>query len=281
MSVEALEQGRRRAAHGDEVGWLGRAGLAAKGAIYALIGLLALQVALDGRDSAERPDKEGALQLVVEQPFGKVLLGLLAVGFAAYALWRLAQAVVDRESKGDGAKGLARRAGYAAVGIWYAVLTLLAISKLLSGSSSGGSGGSGGRSEESQATAGVFDLPLGRWLVLGVAAGFVAAAGVNIYRAFSGKLEDHLDRHMSEGTRKTVLAVGSVGHIARGVVFGLIGLFLAKAALEFDSQEARGLDATLLELAQQPYGPAMLAAVAVGLGAYAVWCWVEARYRAT
>ena len=167
-----------------------RAGLAAQGAVYALIGVLALQVAVDGRDSAAKPDKEGALQLVVDQPFGKVLLGLLALGFAAYALWRIAQAIVDRKSKGSDAKALGKRVGYRCLGLWYSVLAVLAISKLsrlelrrlrrpaptsrrrLRTSSTCRSGGE---------------------LVLGVAAGFVTAAGLNIYRAFSGKLERHLD----------------------------------------------------------------------------------------
>ena len=63
------------------------------------------------------------------------------------------------------------------------------------------------------------------------------------------------------------------------VVFGLIGLFLVKAAWEFDSKEARGLDGALLELAQQPYGGLLLGAVAVGLLAYAFYCFVQARYR--
>jgi hypothetical protein len=275
MSVDSLRHQGRRAAHGESVEWLGRAGLVAQGAIYALVALLALQVAIDGRDSAQKPDKEGALKLVADQPAGNVLLVLLAIGFAAYALWRFAQSVADRDGKGMDAKGLAKRGGYLCLGLWYGALTVLTIQTLRDGGSSSG----GGQSEQ-ETTAGVFGLPLGRELVFAAAGGFFVAAGWNVYRAFSGKLDKHLRTdEMGETERKTVVAIGAVGHIARGAVFGLIGVFLAKAAIEFDAGEAKGLDGALLELAGEPYGPALLGAVAVGLAAFALWCWAQARYR--
>jgi Domain of Unknown Function (DUF1206) len=274
-NVDVLRAEGRRAGRSEQVEWLGRTGLVAQGVIYALVALLALQVAVDGRDASAQPDKEGALQLVADQPFGMVLLALLALGFAAYALWRLAQALVDRAGKGSDAKGLGKRFGYLCLGSWYAGLTVLTVSIL-----AGPDGSSSGAPDEQQATAGVFDLPLGRELVLAAALGFLVAAGWNVYRALSGKLEEHLKTsEMSDAERTTALAVGAAGHIARGVVFGLIGLFLGKAALDFDPQEARGLDGALLELAQRPYGPLLLGVVAVGLFAYALWCWAQARYR--
>jgi hypothetical protein len=279
VSVDTLTHKGRRAAHGEGAEWLGRTGLVAQGVIYALVGVLALQVAIDGRDAAAQPDKEGALHLIAEQPFGTVLLGALALGFAAYALWRLAQAIGDREHKGSGAKGLAKRFGYLCLAVWYVALTALAVSTLRDSGGGGSSGGSGSQSER-QTTAGVFDQPLGRELVYAAAGGFLIAAGWNVYRALSGKLEKHLRTHeLGDGARKTVLSIGAVGHLARGAVFGLIGLFLGKAALEYDPSEARGLDGALYELARQPYGPALLAGVAVGLTAYALWCWAQARYR--
>jgi hypothetical protein len=279
VSVDTLREKGRRAGRGEEVEWLGRTGLVAQGTIYALVAFLALQVAIDGRDAAAQPDKEGALQLVAEQPFGRWLLVALAIGFAAYALWRFAQAFADREAKGSGAKGLAKRGGYLCLGAWYVLLTALTIATLRDSSGSSGSSG-GGSGDEQQATAGVFDLPLGRELVFATAGGFLVATGWNVYRALSGKLEKHVRSHeLSERARKTALTIGAIGHLARAVVFGLIGIFLARAALEFDPQEARGLDGALLELAQEQHGPAVLAVVAVGLASFALWCWVQARYR--
>jgi hypothetical protein len=156
------EEGRR-AGRSDEVGWLGRTRLVAQGAIYLLVALLASQVALFGGDSSRSPDKDGALRLVADQPAGRWLLGALAFGFAAYALWRFAQALVDRSGKGNDAKALAKRFGYLCVGAWYALLAVLATKTML------GSPGTSG--DEQERTAGVFGLPLGRELVLAVAAG--------------------------------------------------------------------------------------------------------------
>ena len=277
QGAEALKARGRRAGRGEEVEWLGRAGLVAQGVIYALISLLAIQVAVDGRDSSEPPDREGALQLVAHQPFGKWLLALLGVGFVAYALWRLAQAFADRENKGDGAKGLATRAGYLAVGVWYGALAVLAADTLLDPRKEPSGSGS---DEASDKTAGLLGLPFGRELVFGVAAGFFAAAGWNVYRALSGKLRKRIaSSDLSERGRKVLIATGAVGHLARGVVFALIAWFLAKAAWGFDPQEARSLDQTLLELARHDYGPLVLATVATGLLAFALWCWAQAVFR--
>ena len=254
------------------VEWLGRAGLVAQGTIYALIALLAIEVALGGRDTTHRPDKEGALRLVADQPAGGWLLGLLAVGFGAYALWRLSQALFDRDHKGSDAKGLATRVGFFCLGAWYAVLAVLAVKFML--------GSEGAGTNEQKTTAGVFGWPLGRELVFAVAAGLFVAAGWNVFRALSGKLEKCVQTNkMSDRERTTVLAIGGVGYLARGAVFALIGAFFAKAALEYDAKQARGLDGALLELTQQPYGRLILGGVAVGLAAFALWCLAQARYR--
>ena len=272
-AVDTVKQQGRRAGRSEGVEWLGRAGLVAQGAIYALVALLAVQVAVDGRSSGTTADKQGALRLVAEQPAGGYLLGLLAIGFAAYALWRFAQAFVDRSGKGDDAKALAKRFGYFCIGAWYGLLAVATVERML-----GSGGGSGGG--EQQKTAGVLGLPLGRELVLAAAIGFLVAAGWNVYRGLSGKLEKHLrTQQMSETERKAVLAIGGVGHLARGIVFAIIGVFVGKAALEFDPSKARGLDGALLELTRQPYGSYLLGGVAVGLGAFALWCWAQARYR--
>jgi hypothetical protein len=277
LGAEALKQRGRRAGHGEEVEWLGRAGLLAQGAIYALIALLAIEVAVDGRDSSESPDREGALRLVANQRFGTWLLALLGLGFAAYALWRIAQALADREGKGGDAQGLATRAGYLAVGVWYAGLALLVAETLLE---SGGQAGPGSGGNAKERTAGLLGLPYGRQLVLAVAAGFLGAACWNVYRALSGKLRKRLrGARLSERGRRVAIAIGGAGHVARGVVFALIAWFLAKSAWEFDPDEARSLDGALLELARHDYGPLVLGTVAAGLMAFALWCAVQAFYR--
>jgi Domain of Unknown Function (DUF1206) len=248
----------------------GRIGLAAKGVSYVLVALLAIQVALGGGGNPE--DREGALQAVGDEPFGAVLLGLLAAGFAGYALWRFAQAFLDRDFEGSGPKGLAKRAGYVGKGLLYTALCVICISILM------GSGTGGG--DEKQATARVLDVPLGRWLVGAVGVGFLISAGFNAYRAVTRKFEDDLQTdRLKESHRRAISIAGVIGHLARTVVFGLVGWFLVKAAWEYDPQEAIGLDGALSKLAAESYGTLLLGTAAVGLLAYGCFCLVQALYR--
>lgn len=264
---------KARGRHGDEIGWAGRAGFVAHATLYAVIAALALRVALDGRDAGSNPDKEGALGAIGAQPGGQMLLGVLAAGLAGYALWRLALAVVDRDGKGSGAKGLAKRSGYLAQAAWYAGLAALAVAKI---------GGGGGGGNEQETTAGVLGWPAGRYIVAAAGLGFLAAAAWNGYRGISCRfLEKVKLREMSDAEERATRIVGIAGHLARLVVFALIGLFLAKAAWEFDPKNAKGLDGALFEIAQQPYGGVLLGAVAVGLACHALWALVQARYRET
>jgi Domain of Unknown Function (DUF1206) len=271
MSSGTIAAKGRRAGKSPWFERLGRAGLVAKGVLYGVIGILAINVALGGRE--ESPDKEGALRAIAEQPFGRGLLLLLAAGLAGYALWRLAQAVLDRDDEGEGPAGLAKRAGALAKAGWYAILCGLTLSVLV------GNGGSGGGNEQ-ETTAGVFDRPFGRYIVYAAGLAFLGAALFNGYRAVTCKFNEKLKTgEMSEAEERTATAVGILGHLARLVVFALIGLFLVRAAWKFDPKEARGLDGALLELSQQPYGRYLLIAVAIGLLAYGLYCFVQARHR--
>ena len=270
MSSGSIAAKGRRAGQSPWVERLGRLGLVAKATLYAVIGVLALQIAF-GADEAN-PDKNGALRTIAKQPFGKGLLVLLALGLAGYALWRLAQAVLDRDNEGEGAKGLAKRAGNLAKAGWYGVLCGLTVSTLV------GNGGGGGN--EQQTTAGVFERPFGRYIVYAAGLAFLAAAAFNGYRAVTCKFNKKLKTgEMNQTEEAAATGVGVLGHLARMVVFALVGAFLLRAAWEYDPKEARGLDGALLELSQQAYGGFLLGSVAVGLIAYAAYCLVQARYR--
>lgn len=265
MSTATLE-GRRRT-RGPWTERLGRLGFAAKGVLYGVVALIAIQVAVYGG----RPeDKEGALQAVARQPYGKILLGILTAGLAAYALWRLVEALVGPRDD-DGAKALGKRLVSLGKGVLYAGLCFVAFSILL-GLGNGGSG------SEDQTTARVLELPAGVWLVTAVGAGLIAAGLYNGYRGITTKFCDDL-RSMSAAEERWTKRIGVLGHLARMVVFGLVGAFLVKAALEYDPEEAVGLDGALATLAEQPFGPALLGLVAAGLLAYGLFCLVQARYR--
>jgi Domain of Unknown Function (DUF1206) len=259
----------RRAAKGEEVEWLGRFGLAAKGISYVIVAVIALKVALGGGGKPE--DRQGALHALADESFGAILLGLLAAGFAAYAIWRLAEGLFDRGNEGDGAKGLAKRVGYLARAVLYGALCAATIAILL---------GSGGGKSENKTTAWVLDWPLGKWIVGGVGAGFLLAGLYNAYRGVTNKFEKDLEKAaMSKGEKRWYRRIGKLGHAARAVVFSLIGIFLVKAAVEYDPKEAIGLDGALQKLAGQTAGQYLLGLTAAGLLCYGLFCFVQARYR--
>jgi hypothetical protein len=260
----------RQAAHGAWVEGAGRLGLVAKGVSFVLVAILAVQVAVG---AGGRPaDRQGALDAVADEPLGWMLILVLAVGFAGYAVWRFAQAFVDRDREGDDPVGLAKRTSDFAKGVLYAGLAVLAV-MIVAGSDSGGS-------EEDTATSWMLDLPLGRWIVGAVGAAVVGAGVWNAYRAVTRQfLDDMKTRKMSKNEERWYTAVGVFGHLARAVVFALVGIFLIRAAYQYDPDEAIGLDGALAKLAGEPAGPFLLGAVAFGLLAYGLFCFVQARYR--
>jgi Domain of Unknown Function (DUF1206) len=255
------------------LGWVGRAGLVAKGVSYALVGVLAIMVAagVGGRATS----REGALEAVADELFGAALLVALALGFAAYALWRLAQALLDRADEGTDASGLAKRIGYAARALIYLGLAATSLTLL------DGTGDDTSQTGQARGTtAEVLTWPAGRWLVAAVGCGFLGAALFNAYRALTQKFEEkwYVD-DLGERAKSVLAGLGSAGLLARFVIFGLIGLFLVRAAWQYDPQEAIGLDGALRRTAEAPYGAALLGALAAGLLCYAAFCFVEARYR--
>ena len=252
---------------------LARFGYAAKGVVYVLVGSLAALGAFRGGEGPT--DSRGALTQVVRQPYGRVMLSVVAVGLAGYALWRIVQALRDTEDKGTEWKGLAIRFGYACIGVVYAGLGYSAVRLIL-----GHGAGKSSDQSSKEWTAVFFTLPLGRLLV-GLAGLCVIGFGLyQCYKAFTAKFRKKWKRHeMSERERSLAIRAGQVGLVSRGVVFGIIGAFLIQAALRARAEEARGISGALRAIEGQPYGPYVLAAVALGLVAYGLYMFVEARYR--
>ena len=240
---------------------------------YALIGILALQIPLG--QGGQAADRQGVLRQLATESWGKAALVGLAIGFAGYALWRFAEAVFDRGDEGTDAKGLAKRARSFGIGVLYAVsaaaaypLDLLDVvgrrrRQRAAGDRPGAS--SGRRVGGSCSWSRPGSSPTGLY---------------NVYRGVTKKFRERLAEHEMHGKVRTwALRSGVLGHVARGVVFVVVGIFLGKAALEYDPQEAIGIDGALLKLVEAPFGPLLLGLVAAGLVSYAVYCLVEARYR--
>lgn len=255
---------------------LARLGYAAKGMVYFVVGLLAAQAAFT--TGGQTTDTQGALEAIITQPFGKFLLGIITLGLVGYAAWRLVQAILDPEHRhqDEGAKGIGRRLGYAFSGLVYGSLTLTALSLIFGW----GSGSSSGDSSTQDWTARVLAQPFGQWLVGLAGLVTLGVGGYYLYKAFTAKFMEELNQgQMTTTERKWAKRAGQFGMTARGVVFGIIGIFLVVAAWQSDASEARGLSGALATLAGQPYGAALLGVVALGLIAYSLYTLVEARYR--
>lgn len=267
-SASSVMRSVRQGADSRPVDWLARAGLTARGAVYILMGVLAVLVAR-GAAKAEI-DQKGALREVLSQPFGSVVVALMAIGFACYALWRLSEAAFGVVGDGNGAgprlKSLFR-------GIAYLALTFSAASLLF------GSRGSQSKQQTSM-TARVMDHTGGRWLV-GVVG--LVIVGVGIALVVEG-LRLTFMRYFPEGQlpeklRNSIRQLGRIGTVARGLVFALVGVLVVVAAWTHNAKKAGGMDEALKSLRDQPFGPWLLVAAGLGLAIFGVYGLAEARYR--
>jgi hypothetical protein len=262
-----------RAAESPWVERLARVGLIAQGISFGLVAVLAIEVALGKGGKAT--DREGALAKIADEPLGRVIVVALALGFGAYALWRLAQVFLGHEvEEPGGEKKWGKRLGSLGKAAIYAGLCWVAISILTGG------GGGGSSNREQEATKGVFGWPAGRWLVVAIGIAIAGAALWNLYRGVSGRYKKQLKTgEMSARELRWTVRVAVVGLVARAVVFAIVSWFFFKAAADYDPNQARGLDGALRKLANEPYGEWLLAVVAAGLFAYGVFCLIQARYR--
>ncbi|GAA3148322.1 DUF1206 domain-containing protein [Streptomyces rectiviolaceus] len=260
---------RRRSAEKESLTAAGRAGFVARGVVYVLIGALALQIALGS--GGEQADREGALAQVAEQPFGEVMLWALVVGFGCMALWRGSRALLKRGPR----RKAASRALDGGRALFYAFVCWATAAY-----ASGGGQGSSGDAKSKDWTKSALELPYGRLLVGAAGCVLIGVGGVLAVRAMMRRFLRQLDLGSLKGrTRQTVTALGVTGGVARGTVFAAAGIFVVAAAVQFDSDEAKGVDATLRSFAHTPAGPWLLAAVAAGLILFGVFSFASARWR--
>lgn len=260
----------------DKVEMLARAGYAAKGVVYATVGLLTLGALFNWFGGAQVTGTRGALEAIASQPFGNILLILMTLGLAGYVVWRFVQAIKDVEGKGDDASGLMQRAGFMVSGILYAFLALYAAH--LAGWVGGG-GGSGG-SQRSEWTARLMQHQAGIWLIGLVGVVFAGVGVYQLYRAATRKFEEKWTR-TGAARRYGDVAVrfSQFGVAARGFTLILIGWIIVDAAMGADPEDARGLGHALQSLRDETYGTILLTLVGAGLLCYGLYCFINARYR--
>lgn len=253
--------------------WVARGGIVAEGTIYLLIGGLALAGAFD---PTERPSgSTGAMSRLAHVPLGRAMLGLLALGLAAYVLWQLVLTVLDPEcTKG---RWRIQRIALRIHHLWSAglhcVLVGIAAWQLLGYGRRGDDG-----QTQKQLAAMALHLPGGRWLVGGIGVGIVLFALLQWGLACRPGKDARMDLSDTP-LRLPILVLLALGYFARGVLFGLIGAFLMHAAWRHDPKQASGIAGALRSLRDQAYGPWLLGAVAVGLIAFGLAQIAKARYR--
>ncbi|MFK4148750.1 DUF1206 domain-containing protein [Streptomyces sp. NPDC004065] len=262
----------RRAANGSVTEGAARAGLAARGVIYLLVGVLAVRVAFG--DGSHQADRGGALAALADEPFGAVLLWALGVGLAGMAVWRLSEAVFG--SAGADGRKAGKRLLAAVRCVFYAFVAWSVLSF------AAGSGDGGGSSDEQSRdlTARALGVPAGQWLVGAAGAGIVVAGVWIAVQALRRSYHDKLKLGaLSPRVRRLVDVTGVGGGTARGLVFAAAGFFVVRAAVESRPEQAKGLDDTLRSFADTPFGPWLLVLVAAGLVLFGVFSFALARWR--
>ena len=253
--------------------WLVRAGFAARGLTYGVIGGIAAALAL-GVGAAGTPNQQGALQIIAGAPLGRVVIAVAAVGLLAYALWKLGQGLIGRGPEGGGGSTAKDRIANLGGALVYFAFCAVAVKVLI------GSAGGNQTTQQRQATAGVLHWPGGTVIVMAAGATLIGISLFQIWEAGCDKFSD--DNKLSEMSRRaerTFLLVGRIGLIARAVVFIVSGYFLIRTAIEFKTSNGIGLDGALAAVHGQPLGALLLGLVAAGLLIFAVYSFLEARYR--
>lgn len=253
--------------------WVGhvlRIGWGAKGVVYVLMGFTAITVARH----ASTPDEaspEGALGQLSANPGGRALLLIAGGGLLLYATYRvLSAALVRGADVGDWMD----RAGYMFSAVFYVMIGAAAIAAAVHGD----------RPEDSNAVERVsswaLGMPAGRWLLL---VGGMVVVGIGVYFVIDRGLKRSFLDDLSladavPGEREAVVWTGTVGWIGRGIVTGMVGVFIARAAWSARHDEARGFDRALREVASSHAGSLLVGGSGVALVLYGVFCIAAVRH---
>lgn len=243
-----------------------RIGIAAKGTVYILMGFLAALTALNL--GGQLAGKKDAFRWLLERPFGQVLVAVVAVGLILYGLWRMVSAITDAEHRGNDAKGIGNRLAFFGSGLLYGGIGVAAAA-LLFGANNGD-----GQSRREWLVSTLFSWPAGVWIVGAIGIGIIGKGIYEIYRSLSGDFK----KYIAEDLDQWAETFGRVGYFARGVVFGIIGYFFIRAAIEHSASAVGGTEG-VFQFLRNLAGAWLMGAVAIGLMGYGVFMFVKARYQ--
>jgi hypothetical protein len=245
-----------------------RLGYAAKGFVYALIGVLAALAAWNVHvgQRGDEMNQRGVLNFLTRQWYGTAVLIAIAVGLSGYALWRLISATMNAEDKGP-----AKRIGYAVSGITYAYIAYLSAKAVV---------GERANTDDKGAARNLMDKPFGQILLVAVGCVVLGIAAAQAWNAVTANFKDVFKlKEMKRWERLTAIWLGRIGLAARAILFGLIGGFFIAAGVKHDVQSAGGVSQALKTLQHVPAGNWILTIDCIGLVCYGLFMFYEARYR--
>jgi hypothetical protein len=258
----------------DRSDWLDRAvrvGLVAYGVVYLLVAWVAVQLVL-GQGNG-RPSTQGALAELASEPLGHVLLWAVSVGLFLLVVWRLVEAVAGHLDK-DGGERVLASLGSLGRAVVYGALGVNGVRI-----ATGGSSPSSSSREQKTFTARVLDLPAGQWIVALVGLAILAYGAWLVWRGVTDRFLEQLDGDGRSGEAGAAYRwLGRVGHVAKGISFGIVGVLFGYAAIHHDPSKAGGLDQALRELLHRPFGSALLLVIAIGIGCFGLFSFARAAH---
>jgi fumarate reductase subunit D len=270
-TVQSGRNAVKRAAANPLLELLERLGYLVRGALYAVMGLLALGIALR-IGGGQTTDLSGSLVFLVSNPFGKLVLVVAAIGLAAYSLWGFVRAIYDPLHRGSGASGYAARLGFVSSAVSYAVIAFLAV-QLLAGSSAP----SGDSTQKTIAS--VLTHPAGGGLTILIGLVAIAIGLGQFLEAYQASFaKDLKGAEMSQAERTWAIRFGRFGMFARGVTFLVIGWFVVQAGIHHDPAQAQGFGGAFVFLLGQPFGRVLLGIIALGFVALGLHSFACARW---
>lgn len=263
---DAVSDTARQAERSDQVELMARAGLAAFGLVHLVLAWIAVQLAFG--DRSKGASTTGAVRELARQPLGTTLVWAVAVGMGLLVVWQLLEAAVGHRRHDSDAKVWALRAVSLGKAVVYATIGVSAV-EVATGSSSQGGG-------TDSTTARVMNWPLGQLLVGAVGVGIVAVGVALVVMAVKEPYLKRLEPVVRQ--RPLYRRLGQAGYAAKGVALGVVGALFVFAAVHHRAQQSGGLDQALQTVLRQPFGPVLLLVIALGIGCFGLFCFVQTRH---
>ncbi|MDC7994088.1 DUF1206 domain-containing protein [Altibacter sp. HG106] len=243
-----------------------RFGMVAKGMVYALIGALTTLAAFNLGGS--RSGQSTVLEFLARQPYGMVLLIVIAVGLFGYAFFRCYEAFYNTEEGWNELKGAVKRIGFLVSAIFYGALGVSATTMVISSNSNAG---------DTPYIQQLLDTPYGNYIIAFIALCILGKGLFQFYKAYSKKFKEEVqESSLSRKAQKVLIRAGVIGFSARGVVSSIVAYLLFKVSL--GSKDSMDGKVEAFNFLQNTFGAAVMGIVALGLVSYGIFMFIQAKY---